>query len=156
MTERLTEDEIRGLQLLTTLDVAKSAKLDMGVLARLLSEVTDLREEVEDLKEARVRHATSWLNAITEAGEAELRAARAESLLSEIRHIVEAERQAFGRSAFTDALWETLNADDDATAPAEAAGAIQGRGAVSGEEEASTSDTQTFSRPMMWVGLGKD
>lgn len=125
-------------------------------LPRLLSEVTALRDNVEVLGRNLELSRGQALDNGRLAHRALTRAQAAEALIAEVRAIVTAERQAFGPSAFSDALWETLTADDAVTAPAEPAGAVQGGGAVSGEVGAAKSDTQTFVRPMTWAGLGKD
>lgn len=171
MGERLTDEDLERLR-----QWAERLSRDAGygrldddeaecsrLLPRLLSEVTDLRSRVERAEAQAFglrMTAAEWKRAadgrLMERNRMLGRASRAEALIAEIRRTVEAERQAFGRSAFSDALWETLGPDDDATPPAEAAGAVEGGGAVSGEAEDAKSDTQTFSRPLMWAGLGKD
>lgn len=154
MTDRLTDEDLKRLR--SACQWHGPLVVDSGDVSRLLSEVTALRREVANVTEDVARALDTVTAEAMDRDRWKARAEAAESLLSEVRALVDAHRRYQGPSAFSGVLWETLTADDAATAPAEPAGAVQGGGAVSGEVDAVKSDTQTFARPMTWAGLGKD
>lgn len=125
-------------------------------LVDLVAEAIDdaLRDEVDQHAKAYGLLLVERDKAVADAVAATQRAERADAVIAAAR------AWKFGRGADpSGALVLAIEAYDAATAPAEAAGAIQGGGAVSGEGDAAKSDTQTFSRanagPLVnW--LGKD